>query len=211
MLSIVLGDAKRRLTVLVSIIAVQEHRRQCIDQIETKHPKDGSLWVQNSADSQGNGGVGLLIRSDFAPLLTKIEAKSNRILLPSFRANKKSMPVTVVCVYSPTNCSPHEDIENFYDDLTSTVTNITANSYLVICGDFNAQLELSSNRNGILLKDFLIAHDLISIQSKFSKKKAKNWTYKSPTGHKSILDHIIIKRRFISSVYNYNVHKVHLK
>ena len=66
-----------------------------------------------------------------------------------------------MCVYSPHNSSPVDEVEEFYSTLKSTVEQVPAHNFLVIAGDLNAKLgpdevnftyNSSTNRNGEMLR-----------------------------------------------------------
>ena len=41
-----------------------------------------------------------------------------------------------------------------------------------------------SNRNGILLKDYILENNLICINTLYQKRKGQIWTHKLPNGNK---------------------------
>ena len=47
---------------------------------------------------------------------------------------------TVICIYSPHNASPEDEVEDFYTTLRSTVEQVPLHNFLVIAGDLNAKL-----------------------------------------------------------------------
>ena len=69
--------------------------------------------------------------------LLHIESISSRILLIEPKGNPKT---TIICIYSPTNASSEEDIDNFYATLKATVEQVPVHNFLLIAGDFNAKL-----------------------------------------------------------------------
>ena len=83
-------------------------------------------------------------------------------MIVNFNGNPQT---SIIVCYGPTNvCNPTE-IENFYENLTSTTRQILKHNILIIAGDFNAHLGIQdcfkfalhdeSNRNGIFLKDYI--------------------------------------------------------
>ena len=82
------------------------------------------------------------------------------ILLLALDDNPKT---TLVCVYSPTNSSSLEEIEDFYTTLRTTIEQVPLHNFLVIAGDLNAKLgsdearfsfNSKTNRNGGIANRF---------------------------------------------------------
>lgn len=96
---------------------------------------------------------------------------TDRILIAEFLGN----PVTsVIVVYSPTNVAPSEEVEKFYEDLTTAVRDV-----LAILGDFNARIgpedapfpyHDSTNRNGEHLTALLTEHQLLAAMFAATKR-----------------------------------------
>ena len=88
----------------------------------------------------------------------------SQILVAEFEGN----PLTsVIVVYSPHNSSNAEDIDNFYDQLSSVVQSIPAHHFLAVLGDFNARVgkenemfayHEATNRNEQYLVDLAQQH-----------------------------------------------------
>lgn len=71
---------------------------------------------------------------------------------------------TVIIVYSPTNVSPSEEAEKFYEDLRNVLRDVPAHNFLMVLGILNARLGRedvlftyhdTTNRNGALLAELL--------------------------------------------------------
>ena len=108
--------------------------------------------------------------------------------------------------------SKEDEVEKFYEELTSVTRQVPKHNILIIGGDFNAQLGQSdgfkyayhseTNRNGSILKDYLNENNLLCLNTKFQKRPGHLWTHKSPTGGKAQLDYIIINQKWKNSVKN---------
>ena len=123
------------------------------------------------------GGVGFLLSPKASDNLLSIETISPRILLLELDGNPKT---TLVCVYSPTNSSPLEEIEDFYTTLRTTIEQVPLHNFLVIAGDLNAKLgsdeasfsfNSKTNRNGEMLIDFIQEFNLFISNTYFMKPK----------------------------------------
>ena len=113
------------------------------------------------------GGVGILVNNKTAKSLSKVESRSNRILIIRFTSNPKT---TVIVTYSPTNVVTDEEIQQYYKSLRRAIESVPAHKFLIILGNFNTQLGLddarynihtTSNRNGKLLHECAVEKNLI--------------------------------------------------
>ena len=85
------------------------------------------------------------------------------------------------------------------------IESVPTHNYLIILGNFNAQLGLEdarytmqtkSNRNGKLLHELAVEKNLIIGNTSFQRGLGKLWTYISPGGYKSLIDYIIIRKKW---------------
>jgi hypothetical protein len=198
----------------VSILGIQEHRRVHAETevvfslVEGMHLITTSAWrdpVTNSAQ----GGVGLLINSHARKALRSVKPHGSRIMVAEFDGN----PVTsVIVVYSPHNSSTAEDIDQFYDQLSSAVQSVPAHNFLAILGDFNARVGKedakfayhgTTNRNGQYLIDLTQQHGLVISNTAFRKRPGKQWTFRDRyTNEKRQLDYILVRKKWRNSVLN---------
>ena len=134
---------------------------------------------------------------------------TDRILVAEFEGN----PVTtVMSVYSPTNTTPDEVVEEFYNELGAAIQRVPAHNFLVILGDFNARLgpedapftfHSETNRNGGHLSALLTEHGLLATNTLFRKRMGKRWTFQNRgSGMFCQLDYILVRRKWRSSVLN---------
>ena len=69
--------------------------------------------------------------------LLKVNKVHPKILVAEFAGNSKS---TVIAVYSPTNCAPENEVEEFYNILGDAIQRKSAHVFLIVLGDFNTRL-----------------------------------------------------------------------
>ena len=129
----------------IDIVAVQEHRFYHPDDILKYHQVGSYQLVTSSASKNSSnasvGGVGFLLSSKASKNLLDVESISPRIMVLELEGNPKT---TVICVYSPHNASPEDEVEDFYTTFRSTVEQVPLYNFLVIAGDLNAQTGLIS-------------------------------------------------------------------
>jgi len=196
----------------IDILGIQEHRRVheesvAFSRLEGQYLITSSAWRNQTQASVG--GVGLMLSSRARKALRRVTSHTERILVAEFNSN----PVTTVIVaYSPTNISPTDVVENFYDELSSLISGVPAHNFLSVLGDFNARLgpedvpfpfHSESNRNGKYLAEMITEHCLLAANTQFRKKLGKRWTYQDRgTGVRRQLDYILVRRKWRNSVLN---------
>ena len=196
----------------IDVIAVQEHRFYHPDD-NLKYHNVGPYQLVTSSASKNTvnstvGGVGFLLSPKASDNLLSIETITSRIMVLELGGNPKT---TIVCVYSPHNSSPDEDIEEFYTSLRTTVEQVPPHNFLVIAGDLNGKLgpndvnytfDSETNRNGEMLLDFLEEFNLFTSNNYFMKPKGQLWTFEYPSGGRAQLDYLIFRKKWKNSVKN---------
>ena len=198
----------------IDILCIQEHRILHED-TDFKYHNVGKGWVlvtssawKNSVNAS-NGGVGLLLSPRANKSLKNIEKITPRIITATFHGNPA---LSVVCCYSPTNCSDPKTAEDFYETLADVQKAAPKHNMLLTCGDFNAQVKEESvfkrsynketNRNGNLLLDLVIENEQIPLNSHFLKKNSKLWTFTYPNRSRAQIDYILINKKWVKSATN---------
>ena len=137
------------------------------------------------------GGVGILVNNNAAKSLSKVEPRSNRILIIPFTGNPKT---TVIVTYSPTNVATDKDIQQYYESLRRAIKSVPAHNFLI--------MHTATNRNGKLLHELAVEKHLIIGNTSFQKGLGKLWTHISHGGYKSQIDNIIIRENWRNSLLN---------
>ena len=126
----------------IDIIALQEHLASHPNDTLPYSSKSYFQLVTSSATKNSEnasvGGVGFLLSPKASSNLTNIESINSRIMIAEFSSNPT---LTVVCVYSPHNSAPEEEVEEFYSSLRNLLNDIPQHNFLSVAGDFNAKLE----------------------------------------------------------------------
>ena len=105
-----------------------------------------------------------------------------------YKKNLSGNPqTTIISCYSPTNVSDEQETIELYTELNSLTRRIPKHNFLIIGGDFNAQLgqtdgfkysyHKTTNRNGTMLTNYLEENNLLCLQvheHKISKKTRTN-------------------------------------
>ncbi|XP_068227651.1 craniofacial development protein 2-like [Palaemon carinicauda] len=124
----------------------------------------------------------------------------------------------IVC-YDPTNYSPVEREEEYYEELQSVVDEIPERDMKIVIDDFNAKvgrnnrgiknvigvecLNEFANKNGALLISFCSANNLVIGGILFQKKNIHKYTWTSPCGiYKRQIEHITINKERSGNLIN---------
>ena len=114
----------------IDIIAIQEHGfYHPTDKLQFQFPGDYQLITSSATKNSSNssvGGVGFLLSSKASENILNVESISPRIMVLELQGNPKS---TIICVYSPHNDAPLEDMKSFYSDLKSVLENVPKHTF----------------------------------------------------------------------------------
>lgn len=132
-------------------------------------------------------------------------------------SHPKSDLIIINC-YEPTENADDEEKNTFYDTLERTFDALPKNCLRLIVGDLNAQIGIETslwktigkeswhahtNNNGHKIVDFCSSKDLIISSTYFPRKDIHKHTWAAPDGKtKSQIDHIIIDKRYKTSIRN---------
>uniref|UniRef100_A0AC35TSP8 Endo/exonuclease/phosphatase domain-containing protein n=1 Tax=Rhabditophanes sp. KR3021 TaxID=114890 RepID=A0AC35TSP8_9BILA len=133
------------------------------------------------------GGVGFMINNDIAKSVLNVTFNGIRLGRIDLLLDGKR--VAIVAAYSPTNDAKYQsEVLKFYANLESLCKS-TSSDKLFIGGDFNGRIPVSrkkrgavdsftlddgsTNRNGDLLMQFTETNNLIILNRRFVKRRAK--------------------------------------
>ena len=198
----------------IDIMCIQEHRMYHEDDILKYHDlaKGWKLVTSSCVKNSVNasiGGVGLIMSPKATKALLSIETINERIMIATFNGNPKA---TVISCYSPTNAAAEEEVEDFYQVLSSLVKEVPKHNVKIIGGDMNAKLSAkdingytyhkNTNRNGNYLIDFLSECNLHALNCRYQKKRGKLYTFTYPNGTKAQIDYIFVNNKWRNSGIN---------
>ena len=186
------------------IIGISEMRRpgEKIQMLKSGH------LLYNSGKEKKENGVGFLINKHLQSNIEKFIATSDRVASVTLRISKRYR-LTIIQVYAPTSVSSQEELDNFYDDLYTTLNN-NKTHYNIIMGDFNAKIGQGNedcvgkfgygerNERGDDLINFAVAHNFKIMNTFFQKNKNKRWTWRSPNHEtRNEIDYILVDKHNI--------------
>jgi len=186
------------------IIGLAETRRKGEQLVNTE---DGHILYTIGGDTSQRG-VGFLVHRNIKNKIMKYEGLNDRVASLTMKINSKYQ-LQIIQVYAPTTSHDDEEVEEFYEDLTS-VTDKNKSFYKVIMGDFNAKVGRHQqgdgkttgkqglgerNERGERLVQFALSKNLKITNTYFEKRPSRKWTWRSPNGEtKNQIDFIMTNR-----------------
>ena len=154
-------------------------------------------------------GVALFLSPVMACNLLSWRAISDRLLLARFKHRHGSL--SIISVYAPTETSPTDSKELFYNALDDLITHVHPHDNLIVAGDFNAvsgsdRSDLETvigpfgsgirNDNSQRLISLCASNKLSIMGSWFRRRNIHRWTWISPDKRtKKEIDHFLVRDR----------------
>lgn len=183
------------------ILGISEMRRSG-ESIE-EHP---NYIIYNKGEIGGQRGVGFIVKLYLRNYIQDFIGISDRITILLIKIPSYKKIWSIIQVYAPTEQADEIEHKSFYNELSQILTKYQEN-FIIIMGDFNAQVGTKLNKdehvlgnfgygkrspNGQRLVDLLLEHNLTLTNSIFQKNKNNKWTWISPDGkYKNEIDYII--------------------
>ena len=161
-------------------------------------------------------GTGFVVRGRARQLVMRFTPINQRLCY--IRLRGKFFNFSLINCHAPTEVSPEEDKEAFYEELGRVTESCPKNDVKIILGDFNAQvgkevalmptigthsLHETSNDNGLRMVNFATLHGLVVGTTLFPRKNIHKATWISPNGQTaSQIDHVLISARHKSNMIN---------
>ncbi len=136
--------------------------------------EEGHKLCYSGDASKHQHGVGFIVKKERANSVLSCTPVSSRIISICISARPKI--ITVIQVYAPTQDYADEVIEEFYDELDTTIRTTSKKDLLIVVGDWNAKVgpdaynqwsgsvgrfgEGDTNDRGLRLLEFTSGHSL---------------------------------------------------
>ena len=170
--------------------------------------------VLYSGRNEHTAGVAIIISKKNKKSLLEWNPIDDRIITARF--NSKYTKITVIQCYAPTNPSPVEDKDRFYEVLQKTIDKVPKHDVLIVMGDLNAKVGADNtgcerimgkhgpgtvNENGDRFIEFCTLNDLMIGGTVFPHKEIHKLTWVSPNKeHQNQIDHFAINNKWRSSL-----------
>lgn len=196
----------------IDIAALQETRLLSSGSLQEKNYT--FFWQGKPETEHRLHGVGFAVKNSLLPSVEPPSSGTERIL--RLRLSTSAGMVNIFSIYAPTQCSPSEMKDQFYEDLNSTLDNLPSSEHLYLLGDFNARVGRDHtswpicighfgigklNDNGQRLLEVCSHHGLCITNSFFQSKLCHKVSWRHPRSkHWHQLDLVVTKRSCLNSV-----------
>ena len=198
-------------TYNISVMGIAEMR--WTGQGRIRH--DGFEIFYAGHESHHVKGVGIVLDRKASSTVVSWKPVNERII--TVRLKAKLTKVTVVQVYAPTEDTPDEEKDDFYEQLQKTLDEVPSFDNKIVIGDFNAKLDsdrrdmfstvgpfgsaTNTNDNGERLLQMASENGLSVGNTFFDHKRIHKMTWTSPGGSvKNEIDYICMSSRWRSSL-----------
>ena len=182
-----------------------------------KQLSSGELILYSGREDKRHAeGVAIILSKYAQKSLRGWEPHGERIIMASFTTRNKSINMTVVQIYAPTNDAADEDKDAFYCRLQKVIDELPRKDVNIIMGDANAKIGQVNigyegimgqhglgqmNENGERFANICAFNSFIIGGSVFPHKRIHKATWVSPDGvTENQIDHFCISRRFRRSL-----------
>jgi endonuclease/exonuclease/phosphatase family metal-dependent hydrolase len=184
-----------------------------------QHEK-GNLYYSGSdpQDRNRRNGVAVFVKTEFVPYIKNFVPISDRIILLQLHGQPTN--VNIIQVYAPTAEPRYDnDVEDFYESLSSTMKSLKKSDVSLVIGDFNAKVGSGrrsyiigdyglgdGNHRGERLYEFCQDMNMVVSNTWFKLPKRRLYTWKSPqdgTVHDVVrnqIDYILVGQRYRNSI-----------
>ena len=196
-------------TMKVDIMGVAETRWNGSGKIT----ENGKTMIYSGGE-ENCYGVGIVMSSKVTKSMIGYWPISNRVILVKLQGHPVN--INIIQVYAPTTDHPDEEIEVFYEEITTAKKYAKSGEVMIIMGDFNAKLGKEShkpitggyglgeiNERGMRLIEFCKETKMVVTNTFFKHHPKLLYTWKSPGDiHRNQIDYILINERFKNSIKN---------
>ena len=123
-------------------LVIQEHRRSKSNVDFQRNLLKGRQILLGAPSAPGFCGIGFLLSSRCSPWLLDYKFVTDRVAVARF--DKDNQRLHIICVYAPTASVTLYDITesvNFYNCISTLISNIPSRDLQIVCGDINAPLQ----------------------------------------------------------------------
>lgn len=197
-----------------NVIGIVETRWTGFGEVVT--PDGHKIWFSGEDESaKHERGVGLLVHKDAVRSVLECTPVNSRMM--TMRLSAQPFDITIVQVYAPTSASSEEELDEFYEQLSTLLDKVPKNDFLIVQGDLNAKIGTDAhlkwngtvgkygcgvtNERGEILMDFCKSKELVVANTLGDHKLSRRTTWHSPGGkYHNMIDFIMVRQRFKSSV-----------
>ena len=131
----------------VNVLVIPENRRSTSDVDCQRNLPKGRQILLGAPSAPGVGGIGFHLLSRCSSWLLDYKFVSERVAVASF--DMGYLRLHIICAYAPTasvTLSDTTESVDFYDCVSTLISNIPSRDLQIVCGDFNAPLQRDGHR-----------------------------------------------------------------
>ena len=172
-------------------------------------------------DAPHTEGVAFMLNKDAQKALIGWEAKGSRLITATFKTSQKKINMNLILGYAPTNNSPDESKNDFYEQLETVLNSLNDKDVNILSGDFNAKVGSENdgyedcmgkhglgamNENGERFADTCALYNFVIGGTVFPHRDIHKGTWVSPD-HITVnqIDHVCINKKFRRSLQDVSV------
>lgn len=174
---------------------------------------NGNSLIYSGRTEKRESGVGIMMTKAARASLIDWSPVSDRIIVARLRTRARN--VNIIQCYAPTDPDTAEAKDAFYAELAQVLNRTRMGEVVILMGDFNAQVgSLNDNDkavmgrhglgrrtdNGERLVELCSQYNLVIGGTIFPHKDLHKYTWKSPRGHTSQIDHICVNKNWRRSL-----------
>ncbi|XP_038106838.1 craniofacial development protein 2-like [Culex quinquefasciatus] len=138
------------------------------------------------------------------------------------RVKGRFFNISIINVHSPHSGSEDDEKDAFYEQLNWTYNSCPKHDVKIVIGDFNAQVgqeeefrpvigkfsaHVRTNENGLRLIDFATSKNMAVRSTCFQHNLRDKYTWRSPQGTESQIDHVVIDGRHFSDIIDVRTYR----
>ena len=211
-----IGTLKGKSGEVCKVLCRRKVKVCCIQEVRWKG--EGSRALQGykliwKGNSEGTAGVGVLVASELADRIIRVERISDRVIAVDLVIGEQI--VKVVSCYAPQAGRSQIEKEEFWRQVEGVIMNTNINQEVIVCGDMNGHVDQVANgfheahgnfgygtRNaeGERILEFAEAMGYVVTNTLFKKRQSHLVTESG--GNKTAVDMILIKREHKKRIMN---------
>ena len=183
---------------------IPEHRRSTsVVDFQRNLPRGWQILL-GAPSAPGVGGIGFLLSSQCTSWILDYKFVTDRVAVASFDIGY--LRLHIICAYAPTasvTLSDATESVDFYDCISTLISQIPSRDLKIVCGDFIAPLQKDGHPvrsscgiptvNSDHLAQFIEANDLIPMNGYLRQKRNQLPTFRGPNERVTRLDWILSK------------------
>lgn len=169
---------------------------------------DGEIYYSGSNDPNHRAGVAVMVSKQVNGSVVGYVPLSERVMLLRLKTNYR--PMNIIQVYAPTADKQDEEVEQFYDQITSLLSMTKRGEVTIVLGDWNAKVGKEQhehvvgkfglgekNERGERLIQFCTEQNMFITNTFFQLPARRLYTWESPSGMaRNQIDFVLLHQQF---------------